>query len=94
MGTAVVCGVGLCQHLTPNFSHCRYDKNGSLRARENVFDPHFCPPCIKEGAEQAYMYKIEKAARIIFGCPCLVVDEIFVPNSYIDFMFLHVYLLQ
>jgi hypothetical protein len=50
--TVVVCGVVLCQHPTPNFSYRRCDKNGSLRARENVFDPHFHPPGIKEGAEQ------------------------------------------
>ncbi len=47
----------------------------------------------KERSSSAGMYKIEKAAKItmvknIFGCPSLVVDVIFVPNSYVDFMFL------
>jgi hypothetical protein len=50
---------------------------------------YFCPSSIKEGAEQVYVCKIEKAAN---GCPCLVVDGIYLPNSYIDFMFLHLYL--
>jgi hypothetical protein len=49
-------------------------KNGCLRARENVFDPYFYPSGIEEGAEQVYMYKIKKGAKItmaknIFGCP-------------------------
>jgi hypothetical protein len=51
----VVCGVVLRQHPTPNFSHRSCGKNGSLRAEENVFDPHFCPPGIEEGAEPEYV---------------------------------------
>jgi hypothetical protein len=88
----------LCQHPTPNFSHHRYGKNGSLRAGENIFDPHFHPSGIDEGAEQVYVYKMERATNItmlqnIFGCPYLVVDGISVPNSHVDFMILYVYLI-
>ncbi len=50
---------------------------------------------MEEGAEQVYVYRTKKAARItmvknILGCPCFVVDWIFVPNSYIYLMYLHV----
>jgi hypothetical protein len=94
----VVCGVVLCQHPNPNLSHCRCGKTGSVRAGENVFDPHFCPSDIDEGAKRVYVYRMERAANItmvqnIIGCPYLVVDGIIVPNSYIDFMILYAYLI-
>jgi hypothetical protein len=87
----VVCGAVLYQHPIPNFSDYCCGKTGSVRAGENVFDPHVCPSGIDEEAEPLYMYRMERAANItmlqnIFGCPCLVVDGIFVPNSYVDFM--------
>jgi hypothetical protein len=42
---------------------------------------------------------MERAANItmvqnIFGCPYLVVDGIFVPNSYVEFMIFYVYLIH
>ncbi len=85
----------LCQHPTTIFTHQHRNRNESLKAGENVFDPHNCPSGIKEGAEQVYVYRAKKAARItmvknILGYPCLVVDGIFVPNSYIYLMYLYV----
>ncbi len=45
------------------------------------------------------MYRTEKAARItmvknVLGCPCLVVDGIFAPNSYVYLMYLYVIFLS
>ncbi len=90
-----MCEVVLCQHQASNFSHGREGKNESLRAEENVFNPHNCPPGIEGETEQVYVHKIEKAAKItmvknFFSCPCLVVDGIFVPNSYVKLLVLYV----
>ena len=94
-----MCKVVLCQHPAPNFSQGCECRNESLRAEENVFDPHNCPPGIKGEMEQVYVHKIEKAAKLtmvknIFTCPCLVVDGICVPNSYVKLLVLYVVFLS
>jgi hypothetical protein len=91
----VVCGVVLCQHPAPKITLRGRDRSESLRAGENVFDLHFCPPGIEGGAKQIYMDRSEKTARVtmvgdILGCPNLVVDGVFILDSYIGFVFLYV----
>ncbi len=90
-----MCGVVLCQHPTLKITLCGRDRSESLRAGEKVFDLHFCPPGIKGGAEQIYVDRSKKTARItmvgdILSCPNLVVDGVFIPDSYIGFVFLYV----
>jgi hypothetical protein len=85
----VVYLVVLCQHPTTIFIHCCCGLNEHLKAGENVFDLHNCTSGIKEEVEQVYVYRTEKAARItmvknIINCPCLVLDGIFVPSSYVN----------
>ncbi len=95
MVEVVVCGVVLCQHLAPKIIlRCR-DRSERMRAGENVFDLHFCPPGIIGGAEQIYVDRSKKTTRItmvrdILSCPNLVVDGVFIPNSCIGFVFLYV----
>ena len=91
----VVCGVVLCQHPAPKITLHGKDRSESLRAGENVFDLHFCPPSIKGGAEQIYVDRSKKTARItmvgdILSYPKLVVDGVFIPDSYVCFVFLYV----
>ncbi len=74
---------------------CSRDRSESLRAGENVFGLHFCPPGIKGGAEQIYVDRSKKTARItmvgdILSYPKLVVDGVFIPDSYVCFVFLYV----
>ncbi len=90
-----MCKVVLCQHPAPKVFHGREGRNESLRAEENVFDLHNCPPGIEGETEQVYVHKIKKAAKItmvknIFSCLCLVVDGIFIPNSYVKLLVLYV----
>ncbi len=83
----------LCQHPAPKITLCSRGRSESLRAGENVFDLHFCPPSIKGGGEQIYVDRSEKTARItmvgnILSCPNLVVDGIFILDSYVNLVFL------
>jgi hypothetical protein len=80
----VVYLIVLCQHPTTISTNRRCGLNECLKAGENVFDLHNCTSGIKEEAEQVYVYRTKKAARItmvknIINCPCLVLDGIFVP---------------
>ena len=66
-----------------------------MRDEENVFDPHNCPSGSKKRAEQVYVDRIKKAARIamvecIIRSSSLTVTVIFVPCSYVDLMYLYV----
>ena len=66
-----------------------------MRDEENVFDPHTCPSGSEKRAEQVYVDRIKKAARIamverIIRLSSLTVTVIFVPSSYIDLMYLYV----
>jgi hypothetical protein len=63
----VACEVVLCQHSAPIFSYGREGRNESLRAEENVFDPHNCPPGIKGGMKQVYVHKVKKATKNYHG---------------------------
>jgi hypothetical protein len=66
-----------------------------LRDGENLLDIHFCPPGIEGGAKQIYGDRSKKTTRItmvgnILSFPHLVVDGIFIPDSYVEFVFLYV----
>jgi hypothetical protein len=59
--------------------------------------PIFVPQASKKEWSK-YVYRMERAANItvvqnIFCCPYLVIDGIFVPDSYIDFIILYMYLI-